>query len=77
MGGKLLSSLTFAHSRPTLVEAAELSDRNQLHLLATRAKRDIADGFLRLAALPTFALVPSHVEHLDCRDIDNLVSPNG
>src|ERR1035437_6989154 len=57
------------HSRPTLVEAAELSDQNQLHLLATRqsdaaagnelsfdAKRDIADGFLRLAALPTFAL---------------------
>ena len=57
------------HSRPALVEAAELSDQNQLHLLATRqsdaaagnelsfdVKRDIADGFLRLAALPTFAL---------------------
>src|ERR1017187_1923988 len=48
-------------SRPTLVEAAELSDRNQLHLVATRqsdtaagnelrcdTKKDIADGFLRL-----------------------------
>jgi hypothetical protein len=56
-------------SRPTLVEAADLSNRNQLHLVATRqsdatagnelsfdAKKDIADGFLRLAALPTFAL---------------------
>ena len=55
-------------SRPTLVEAAELSDRNQLHLLATRqsdaaagkelsfdVKKDIADGFLRLTALPTAA----------------------
>jgi hypothetical protein len=66
------------HSRPTLVEAAELSDQNQLHLLATRqsdaaagnelsfdAKRDIADGFLRLAALPTFALDRlSRYEHL-------------
>ena len=58
-----------SHSRPALVEAAELSDRNQLHMLATRqsdaaagnefsfdVKKDIADGFLRLAALPTFAL---------------------
>jgi hypothetical protein len=65
-------------SRPTLVEAAELSDRNQLHLLATRqsdaaagnelsfdAKKDIADGFLRLAVLPTFALDRlSRYEHL-------------
>ena len=57
------------HSRPPLVEAADLSNRNQLHLVATRqadaaagnelgfdTKKDIADGFLRLAALPTFAL---------------------
>jgi hypothetical protein len=56
-------------SGPTLFEAADLSDRNQLHLVATRqsdaaaenelsfdTKKDIADGFLRLAALPTFAL---------------------
>jgi hypothetical protein len=66
------------HSRPTLVEAAELSDRNELHLVATRqsdaaagnelsfdVKKDIADGFLRLAALPTFALDRlSRYEHL-------------
>ena len=65
-------------SRPPLVEAAELSDRNQLHLVATRqsdaaagkelsfyVKKDIADGFLRLAALPTFALDRlSRYEHL-------------
>jgi hypothetical protein len=56
-------------SRPTLVEAADLSERNQLHLVATRqtdaaagnelsfdVKKDVADGFLRLAALPTSAL---------------------
>jgi hypothetical protein len=62
----------------TAVEPADLSDRNQLHLIATRqpdvaagnelgfdAKRDIADGFLRLAALPTFALDRlSRYEHL-------------
>ena len=61
--------LEHGSSRPTLVEAADLSDRNQLHLVATRqsdaaagsepgfdTKKDIADGFLRLAALPTFAL---------------------
>src|SRR5450756_2273927 len=63
-------TLEHGSSRPTLVEAADLSDRNQIHLLATRqsdaaagkelsfdVKKDIADGFLRLAALPTFALV--------------------
>jgi len=72
------SKLEHGHLRPTLVEAADLSDRNQLHLVATRqpdvtagnelsldAKRDIADGFLRLAALPTFALDRlSGYEHL-------------
>jgi hypothetical protein len=74
--------------RPTLVEAAELSDRNQLHLLATRlsdaaagnelsfdAKRDIADGFLRLAALPTFALDRlSRYEHLLWRQARQIMS---
>jgi len=72
------SKLELGSSRPTLVEAADLSDRNQLHLIAARqpdaaagnelsidAKRDIADGFLRLAALPTFALDRlSRYEHL-------------
>jgi hypothetical protein len=65
-------------SRPTLVEAVNLSDRNQLHMVATRqsdtaagnelspnTKNDIADGFLRLASLPTFALDRlSRYEHL-------------
>ena len=65
-------------SRPTLVEAADFSDRNQLHLVATRqsdaaagnelgsdTKTNIADGFLRLAALPTFPLDRlSRYEHL-------------
>src|SRR5450756_115172 len=65
-------------SRPTHVKAADLWDRNQLHLVATRqtdaaagnelgfdSKNDIADCFLRLAALPTFALDRlSRYEHL-------------
>jgi hypothetical protein len=65
-------------SRPTLVEAAKLSDQNQLHLVATRqsdgaagnelsfdAKKDIGGCFLRLAELPTFALDRlSRYEHL-------------
>jgi len=55
-------------SRLTLVEAANLSTRNQLQLVAARqseavagnafgfdTKKDLADRFLRLAALPTFA----------------------
>jgi hypothetical protein len=75
------------HSRPTLVEAADLSDRNQLHLVATRqsdvaaetalsfdAKRDIGDCFLRLAALPTFALDRlSRYEHLLWRQARQIV----
>jgi hypothetical protein len=75
------------HSCPTLVEAAELSDRNQLHLVATRqsdaaagnelsfdVKKDIADGFLRLAALPTFALDRlSRYEHLLWRQARQIV----
>ena len=53
------SKLEHGSSGPTLVEAADLSDRNQLHLLATRQsdaavgtelnfdlKREIADAFL-------------------------------
>src|ERR1017187_4877357 len=53
----------YGSSRPTLVEAADRSDRSQLHLVAARqsdaaagnelsfnAKSDIADCFLRLAA---------------------------
>jgi hypothetical protein len=65
-------------SHPSLVETADLSDRNPLHLVATRQsdaaagndlsfdpKKDIADGFLRLAELPTFALDRlSRYEHL-------------
>jgi hypothetical protein len=66
--------LEHGSSRPTLVEAANLSERNQLNLVATRqsdaaagkelsfdVKKDIADGFLRLAALPTFTL--TNVRH--------------
>ena len=75
------------HLRPTLVEAGDLSDRNQLHLVATRqsdaaagnelgfgTKKDIADGFLRLAALPTFALDRlSRYEHLLWRQASQIV----
>jgi hypothetical protein len=56
------------HFDRTLVEAADLSDRNQLPLVATRqsdaaaenelsfdTKKDIADCYLRLTELPTFA----------------------
>jgi hypothetical protein len=74
-------------SRPTLVEAADLSDQNQLHLVAARqsdaavgnepgfdVKKDIADGFLRLAALPTFALDRlSRYEHLLWRQARQIV----
>ena len=71
----------------TLIEAADLSDQNQLHLVATRqsdaaaenelsfdTKKDIADGFLRLAALPTFALDRlSRYEHLLWRQARQIV----
>ena len=67
-----------SHSRLSFVGGADLSEHNQLHLLTTRqpeavaenkldlnAKKDIADGFLRLAALPTIALDRlSRYEHL-------------
>jgi hypothetical protein len=70
--------LEHGSSRPAPVEAADLSDRNQLHLVATRqsdappgnelnsdSKNDIADCFLRLAELPTFPLDRlSRYEHL-------------
>jgi hypothetical protein len=75
------------HGRPTLVEAADLSDRNQLHLVARRqsdaaagnelgsdTKTDVAGGFLRLAALPTFPLDRlSRYEHLLWRQARQIV----
>ena len=74
-------------SRLSLVEATNLSDRNQLHLIATpqsdaaagnklgsNTKTDVADGFLRLAALPTFALDRlSRYEHLLWRQARQIV----
>jgi hypothetical protein len=79
--------LEHGSSRPGLVEAADLSDRNQLHLAATRpsdavagnelgfdTKNDIADCFLRLAALPTFALDRlSRYEHMLWRQARQIV----
>jgi hypothetical protein len=73
--------------RPTLIEAANLSDRNQLHLVAIQqsgaavgsevglnTKKDIADCFLRLVALPTFALDRlSRYEHLLWRQARQIV----
>jgi hypothetical protein len=73
--------------RPALVETADLSNRNKLHLVATRqsdaaagnelgsdSKHDIADRFLRLAALPTFALDRlSRYEHLLWRQARQIV----
>src|SRR5450759_4202696 len=62
-------NLEHGSSRPTLVEAAELSDRNQLPLVATRqsdaaagnelsfdTKKDLVCGLLLEAILPTFYL---------------------
>jgi hypothetical protein len=77
----------YGSSRPTLVEAAEFSDQNELHLVATRqpdaavgnelilnAKKDIADSFLCLAAQPTFALDRlSRYEHLLWRQARQIV----
>ncbi len=58
-----------SHSHLSFVEAANLSDQNQLPLITTRqsiaapgnelsfdVKRSIVGGFMRLAALPTFPL---------------------
>ena len=72
---------------PTLIEAAKLSNRKQLHLVAERQshamvgrelgndmKKDIADCFLRLTALPTFALDRlSRYEHLLWRQARQIV----
>ena len=74
-------------SRPTLIAAADLSDRNQLHLIipqqsdaaagmevSVNTKKDLADSFLRLAALPTFALDRlSRYEHLLWRQARQIV----
>ena len=80
------SKLELESSRPTLVKAADVADRNQLHLITTRqsnaagnepdhdTKRDIADCFLRLAALPTFPLDRlSRYEHLLWRQARQIV----
>jgi hypothetical protein len=74
------------HSGPTLVADADLSIQGQLRLGATRpcdssaenkfqnAQKDIADAFLRLAALPTFPLDRlSRYEHLLWRQTRQLV----
>ena len=74
-------------SRLSLVEATDLADRSQFHLVATRqpdaargnelnldTKMDIADCFLRLAAQPTFALDRlSRYEHLLWRQARQIV----
>ena len=79
--------LEHGSSNPTVVEAADISDRNQLHLVATRqsdaasgnelssdTKKDIANCFLRLAALPTFPLDRlSRYEHLLWRQTRQIV----
>ena len=73
--------------RPALVEAVDFSDRNQSHLIAipqsdaapgtelgVDTKNDIAYCFLRLAALPTFALDRlSRYEHLLWRQARQIV----
>jgi hypothetical protein len=81
------SKLEHGSSRPTLVEVADLADRNQLYLVAKRqsdtaaeselslnAKRDIGNCFLHLAELPTFALDRlSRYEHLLWRQARQIV----
>jgi len=75
------------HTRPTLVEPANLSDQYQIHLVATQqsdaaaqnepsfdAKKNIGDCFLRLAELPTFPFDRlSRYEHLLWRQARQLV----
>jgi hypothetical protein len=75
------------HSRPTLIEAANLSDQNRIHLVATsqsdaavenepscNTKKGIGDCFLRLAELPTFPLDRlSRYEHLLWRQAHRLL----
>ena len=74
-------------SNPIFVEAADLSDRSQLHLVATGqsgaatenglgfdTKKNIGNCFLRLAALPTFPLDRlSRYEHLLWRQARQIV----
>jgi hypothetical protein len=69
-----------ACSGPTLVEAADLSDQNQLRLVATHPSDAapenelIAGCFLRLVALPTFPLDRlSRYEHLLWRQTRQIV----
>jgi hypothetical protein len=74
-------------SRPTPVETVDLSDQNQLRLVAMRqshaaaenkfgsdSNKDIAEEFLRLAELPTFALDRlSRYEHFLWRQARQIV----
>jgi hypothetical protein len=75
-------------SNPIFVEAVDLSDRSQLHLVATGqsdaaagnefgcdTKKDIGNCFLRLTALPTFPLDRlSRYEHLLWRQTRQTIS---
>ena len=79
--------LEHGSSNPIFVEAADLSDRSQLHLVATGqsgaatenglgfdTKKEIGNCFLRLAALPTFPLDRlSRYEHLLWRQARQMV----
>jgi hypothetical protein len=83
-----LSNDRLRHSRLGLVVPNDLSDQNQLFPRATRqsdaaaennrsldSKTDIVDGFLRLAALPTFPLDRlSRYEHTLWRQARQIVS---
>jgi hypothetical protein len=68
-------TLEHGSSRPPLVEAADLSDRTAAgNELGSDSKNDIADCFLRLATLPTFALDRlSRYEHLLWRQARQIV----
>ena len=75
------------HSHSNLIGCGSLSEQNQLHLLAMRrpgptagndssldARRDVGDCFLRLTALPTFALDRlGRYEHLLWRQARQIV----
>ena len=81
------SKIEHGSSHPPLVEAADLSNRNEMHLVATQqsdraagnepgffTNNDIADNCSRLAALPTFALDRlSRYEHLLWRQARQIV----
>jgi len=84
---KVPGELDHESSRPAPIEAANHSVRNQLHVVPTHqpdaaagnvlnldTKNDIANCFLRLAALPTFALDRlSRYEHLLWRQARQIV----